>query len=211
MRRPLFYLLLLVVATPSYSFFNSPHLWNKVCPVLLKELKKKIKKNQVLHPHTKQVLQSSIKRFKYTPGFVSTIQTLLAHTSVFEGTLFEVVCGRDVHKQTPIIGFNQIKTSDNQKAQFDLIVTDGTQEKWIECKKIDWHKAWRNRKRRKALQEQFIRQQNVARFNHQLNGLTISYYVYSATSITDEWGDWFATKNIQYCEHFFEDQKKGRF
>lgn len=192
---------LFIFATPSYSFFNSRSLWHKVCPVVIKEIKKKIKKNHTLSPHTKQLLQSSIKRFKSTPGFIPTIHTLLAHTSVFEGTLFEVICGRDIDKQTPVIGFNQIKNDSHNKAQFDLIVAEGGKEYWVECKRIDWQKAWSNRKRRKILQEQFIRQKKIVEHNHMVDN-RISYYVCSGTPVCPEWDEWFSNNNIEYCEHF---------
>ncbi|MFZ5953626.1 MAG: hypothetical protein ACOYT8_00835 [Candidatus Dependentiae bacterium] len=198
------YLILVLLCTFSASaFVVSPVSWCISAQTVCKQLRKKVVTCDFFDTKTKQLLCKSIKRFKYIPGFTKTLENTITRTSVIKGSLYEIQCAYTLAKQNPIKGFNQIKKGSGIHAQFDLIAFEGNKECWIECKSIDWQKAWDNKKRRKGLQEQFLRQQTIVREHNQpiAQHKTI-YCVHSATPITITWQEWFEKNNILFKESF---------
>jgi hypothetical protein len=85
----------------------------------------------------------------------------------------------------------------NSNARFYNIITN---QRWIECKTIDWKQPAYNKtgRKRKKLQRQLLRQQHlIAAYNEQKQ-LQLSYEIFSKYPVNEPWQQWMAQHKIPY-------------
>lgn len=133
-----------------------------------------------------RTLHDSIDKFLLTPGYIVSLQKLLARltTPQAKGHLFEIWNALRMQYHFPeetVEGFNVSKAAGSIVREFDI----QTSEKLIECKNIDWDKG-----SAQELRNQFKEQSLIALF------YGIAYEVHSRQKPTKAWLDWFSQNNI---------------